>query len=453
MTIEVLPFGTKCNLDCEYCYQKHQRANPDNVIHYDSEKLIARMKTVKDVWTIFGGEPLLLPRPQLEELLKLAFETTKQSAIQSNGTLISDEHIELFTKYHTYVGLSIDGPGALNDARWIGSEEGTRKATKNTLIAVEKLAAKAKEFPHLMPSFIIQLHRFNMADDRWPIFKEWLVWLDNLGVKSAQFHLLDPDYNAGNLTISAEMQIARVLELWEFQDTLKNLRFQEFTDVLNLQRGKPAPTCVWHSCDPWNTRAVEGVNGDGTPTQCGRGGCNDGKDWTPARGSGVKSISRASGWEGNRFHERQLSLYVTPQDHGGCKDCQFWLTCQSHCPGSGLPSAADNEGDWRLRSSYCHVYKAMFGEAERRVVRVNETPVSLRPDRLQLESRLYGMWASGQEGQLQTLIAEIEGRLTNGYDTSGHGDLHGDHTDTVKPHHGDIPHGDSYQDHTDMSVK
>ena len=71
-------------------------------------------------FTIFGGEPLLVPEHVLEELWAFGLERFGTNGIQTNGTLINDRHIALFKKYKVYVGISVDGPDDLNDVRWAG---------------------------------------------------------------------------------------------------------------------------------------------------------------------------------------------------------------------------------------------------------------------------------------------------------------------------------------------
>jgi uncharacterized protein len=454
MTIEVLPLGTRCNLGCDYCYQENQRHNPNAVGSYDREGLQARLETITEPWVLFGGEPLLLPLRDVEALLEIGFRRTGRTHVQTNGSLITSRHIDVFERYRTHVGISIDGPGPLNDARWAGTLEATRKMTRRTCEAVEALCARARASgqAELVPSFIICLHRLNLSDEAWPVFKDWLRHLDGLGVSHAQHHFLDLDARAGELAVSNDLLIDRMLDLWRFQAELTRLRFKEFDDLIALQRGQAGQTCVWNFCDPWNTRSVEGVNGDSTPTQCGRAGSNDGIDWTPAEGFGTPSECRASNWVGNRSHERQMSLYVTPQEHGGCRGCAYWLMCQGHCPGSAVPSLKDAEGDWRLRSVYCDVFKAQFREAERRLLEADVLPLSRSPQRERMEHRLYELWASGREAYLDNLVGEARGTLPGYMDAT----RHSDHTDAVSRHgdahsdsHGDA-HGDAHGDHADV---
>jgi uncharacterized protein len=437
MSIEVLPFGTRCNIGCAYCYQESTRGGPASAVTYDKETLLAMLRRIDGHWILFGGEPLLVPLADLEEMLRIGFEMHGMTSVQTNGSLITPRHVELFARYNTSVGMSIDGPDELNDARWAGSLEATRKMTRRSLEAIDMLIAKARETGNrrLIPSFIICLHKLNLADDRWPRMKAWLRELDRNGVRSVQHHLLDLDYQASDLYVGPELTVQRLLELWDLQSEFAQLRMKEFTEVVDAQRGRTTQTCVWHACDPWNTRSVEGLNGNGTPTQCGRAGSNDGVDWVPAEGDGAPSVSRSSGFHGNRYHERQLSLYVTPQEHGGCKDCRFWMLCQGHCPGSAVPTARDAEGDWRLRTLYCDVFKALFAEAERRVLRIGEVPMSLHPDRQAMEARFYQLWAAGEESTAEFVLKERTGQLSTCVLTdahvSAHGDLHGDHNDTT----------------------
>ena len=423
MSIEVLPYGTRCNIDCDYCYQKSTRDGAPPVT-YDREKLFEMLRGIKgEHWILFGGEPLLVPLPDLEEMLRIGYDSHGMTSVQTNGSLISPRHVELFAKYNTHVGMSIDGPGELNDARRVGTLEATRKTTQRSHDAIDMLVAKATETGNqrLIPSFIICLHKLNLAEDRWPRMQAWLRELDRKGVQYVKHHLLDLDYKAGDLYVEPALAIQRLIELWHMHAEFRQLRIQELIEAVEAQRGRAVDQCVWHACDPWNTRSVEGLNGDGTPTQCGRATGNDGKDWLPAEGMGTPSVSRSSGFQGHRFHERQLSLYVTPQEHGGCKDCRFWLLCQGQCPGSAVPSVKDREGDWRLRSVYCDVFKALFTEAERRVVRIGETPVSLRPDRPALEARFYRQWASGQEDALSWALRAETPRPAGDQHASEHG--------------------------------
>lgn len=111
-----------CNLRCGYCYDKDS--------HQDSVKGISKIAT--DIFQregehiinsldilykgeknpkiiLHGGEPLLIKTSILDKFCKELQNRNIDMSIQTNGTLITDEVIELFKKYNFSVGLSLDG--------------------------------------------------------------------------------------------------------------------------------------------------------------------------------------------------------------------------------------------------------------------------------------------------------------------------------------------------------
>jgi len=245
--------------------------------------------------------------------------------------------------------------------------------------------------------------------------------------------------------------------------TFKNINILNFREITDLLRGKDERVmCVWHACDPWNTSAVQGLEGDGSPSHCTRTN-KDGIDWLPAEGWGKETYWQIGKFhKTHRSHERQLSLYVTPQEHGGCKDCRFWSLCMGQCPGTGDESVDGQYGDWRLRSSYCQTWKDLFEEGERRLLELGEHPISKNPIRPRMEQVMYEEWKEGREISLSEAISRATGKITHRrLDENGHGDHfdvsrrnrsrrspseHGDHADQAN-HTNITPHGD----HTNLA--
>ena len=91
-------------------------------------------------------------------------------------------------KYNVHVGISIDGPGALNDVRWAGTENLTRAATAKTEAAIEQLCAAG-----LPPGLIVTLHRGNATADKLETLLDWLRRLALTGIRSVRLHLLEID--------------------------------------------------------------------------------------------------------------------------------------------------------------------------------------------------------------------------------------------------------------------
>jgi uncharacterized protein len=411
MSLEFRPFGTRCNLRCRYCYEESTRARGEDV-HYDKAAVWDALSATDSFWSLFGGEPLLLPLAQLEELLALAYGRFGRSSLQTNGSLITDRHVALFDKYRTHAGFSIDGPEELNDIRWAGTLEGTRKMTARSVAALETLAAKAvgDDKPHLRPSIIITLHAGNIGTpERQERLLAWLSDLDARGIQSCNLHVMEMDFEAGEWAVPHDTTIDFLRRLWTLANGFRQLRVAWFREVLALLRGNDRNVnCTWHTCDPWNTSAVEGLEGDGSPSHCTRTN-KDGLAWLPAGGAGQPTVHAIGGFEGNRFHERQLSLYVTPQAAGGCQGCDYWLLCRGQCPGCGEASVAESQGDWRQRSVHCPIWKGLFAEGERRFAAAHERPITRHPRRQEMEHRLYGLWASGQDASVATLLEHVGG--------------------------------------------
>jgi uncharacterized protein len=396
MSTEVLPVGITCQLACHYCYETPLRdANPDE--RYNREAVLASIEKLQNPWSLFGGEPLVLHISHVDELLSLAHKRWGHSGVQTNGALITDAHIALFKKYKTQIGISLDGPDELNDSRWAGTLDATRRQTAKTQWAIERLCEAAKTTPHLLPSIIVTLHAGNCAKEVFPRFVEWIRKLDQLGITSVNPHVMELDAGAHKLYLNQDELCDRLVDLWNLQETLTNLKFTKFAEVLKLLRGDDDVACTWHACDPLNTAAVQSIDHTGAPSVCART-FKGAQRWLPAEGTGYSAP--LVGHQGSRHHTRQIALYVTPQEHGGCKDCEFWLLCMGQCPGEG------EHGDWRSRSSYCQTWKRLFAEGEKRLRAVGEQPFSQWKDRTHIEGLMYGMWVQGTNGSLSTLVKQ-----------------------------------------------
>lgn len=129
----VLKVAERCNLACPYCYYFYQ----ENELHKGSAAFMSEA-TVRAVASflrrgaqehqiahlfigLHGGEPTLLPKARYDQICtilrdELADVTTVHFAMQTNGTLLDDEWIDLIAKHRVMVGVSIDGPPHIHDA-------------------------------------------------------------------------------------------------------------------------------------------------------------------------------------------------------------------------------------------------------------------------------------------------------------------------------------------------
>ena len=430
MTVEVMPVGERCALACRMCFQNPIRAAGNaGRGDYDLEEMKKALSIENYHFTLFGGEPLLMPIEDLTKLWAWGLEKYGQNGIQTSASCIREEHFELFKKYNVSVGLSLEGPGALNDIRWAGSLERTRKTTAQVEAVLYRLIDTGRP-----PSLITTFNRGNAAPDRLPRLLEWFRELDRRGLRHINLHLMeidDPELR-GRWTLTAEENAAALLACADLQSELE-IAFMPISDMVGLLLGTDEKSsCVWNACDPLTTRAVRGISAHGERINCSR-----------SNKAGVEMIKAD-----RELLVRPIALYHTDQAAGGCSGCRFWFACKGSCPGEAMG------GDWRRRTEHCQTLKMVFSELEDRLGALGFKPISRNERRRRtVETALLEAYEAGRPIR----ISEIGAQGAKCSSSNGHGDGHGDiphgdgHADGHGDH-GDSPHGDrGHGDHTDAS--
>ena len=132
----VFKITDKCNLGCRYCYRlnSNTRINRNaidySIIQRTLESILAfktdlyaryeihKVPHINFIW--HGGEPMLAGIQMFESILRIQ-DLHKDSGlkinniIQTNGTLIDHNFIDLFKRHDFTVGISIDGPHEIQD--------------------------------------------------------------------------------------------------------------------------------------------------------------------------------------------------------------------------------------------------------------------------------------------------------------------------------------------------
>ena len=116
------PMGAVCNLACTYCFYLEKKAlfpqsenykMPLNVLENYIKKYINSQDSpvISFVWQ--GGEPLLAGIEFYQQVIELQkkYNTGKtiENAIQTNGTLITQEWCDFFKENNISIGISLDG--------------------------------------------------------------------------------------------------------------------------------------------------------------------------------------------------------------------------------------------------------------------------------------------------------------------------------------------------------
>lgn len=382
MGVEVKPLGIKCNIACQYCYQNPERDAGNYLKNYDIGLIKNAIEKEGKNFTLFGGEPLLLPEKDLEELWNFGFKNYGLNTLQTNGSLINERHIKMFKDYKVSVGISIDGPGKLNDIRWAGNTNKTREITQKTEKNIKKIISEG-----IFTILIVTIHKLNSNNESLPILLDWFRYLDKIGVRFVRIHLLEGENSIikQKYSLTAQENIKVLLELSELEKDLKQLRFDIFKDIEELLTAQDSNVgCVWGACDPYTTPSVIGIDGLGQKTNCER-----------ANKEGINFLKSDS-----FGYERYLALYNTPQEYGGCKGCRFFLMCKGYCPGTAI------DNDWRNRTEYCEVWKKLFEIAEQNILQKGKTPLSLAKQLKNFEQKMLEIWETGSNPNLFKIFSE-----------------------------------------------
>lgn len=416
MSIELQPLGVKCSIACDYCYQTEQRKQ-EGPQSYSLEKmqaaLIAEGVGGNTGFSFFGGEPLLMPLGDFETMLEWAKARGVRPSVQTSATTVTEKHFELFERFGVSVGVSLDGPGELNGARSAKDPAKTAQTSALAETILKRLLTEKK----ISTSLIVTLHQVNAGtEEKLATLIAWVKGLVEIGLKWVNFHPLEVDTEQAKSLVMPEVRQIEVMRALR-RELAHLLHCSPFTDMQHQLLGVGQANCVWHGCDPYTTPAVRGINGQGEKQNCGRTN-KDGVAYVKATTSG---------------QQRQLALYLTPQEHGGCQGCRFFYACAGECPGTG-------EGqDWRSRTSHCEMIKAVMGDMEVECVAEGKTPISQSLQRAAIEAQMLAAWERGAVLTVAQAVSKVA------FDNVGH--AHGDIA------HGDQPHGDSHGDHHDQGAK
>ncbi|MCZ2337666.1 MAG: radical SAM protein [Chitinophagales bacterium] len=122
--------ASRCNLDCSYCYvyqgeDTSWRQQPKRMSVETINVLVTRLieqsqsQSVGFAIVLHGGEPLLLGHERLEYLLKLLRGYFSHDlypiSLQTNGGLLTEKYLNLFSDMKVSVSVSIDGNRQAND--------------------------------------------------------------------------------------------------------------------------------------------------------------------------------------------------------------------------------------------------------------------------------------------------------------------------------------------------
>jgi len=250
ITVDILEIVLKitecCNIACRYCYY-FRGGNTD----FEEKPKVIRKDTIYSLSNFFkeailtnkikllridfhGGEPLMMGKKRFVEMVEIFNSELSQLVIleyvlQSNGTLIDDEWIEIFSKYNVAASVSLDGDQTIHDANRIDKKgRGTYlRATEG----LKKLIFAAENNKVPSPGIISVI---NDKSDTNSIFKHFIKDL-----KSPFVSFIEQDLTLDQLNQEIIEKISNnllaVYNEWEKINTpniVEDISVRNFNDIL-----------------------------------------------------------------------------------------------------------------------------------------------------------------------------------------------------------------------------
>ena len=249
ITSFLLKVTARCNLNCDYCYvfnhadqswKQMPSALRENDQDLFADRLADYIKTnqIERCLVVFhGGEPLLIGVERLLGIVQKIRKVVPTEAIvdfslQTNGTLLTREKIELLSSANIGVSLSLDGPAEVNDLHRL-TPKGNSSFSK-----VLKAFYLLKEYPNIFNGVI------GVVDGRASP-KTLFEFFAPLDPPQLDFllpdanHLNPPPLRAENPDIYINW-LKEAFDLW--YDVYPDLKIRYFDELLGAIAGLPSGT-------------------------------------------------------------------------------------------------------------------------------------------------------------------------------------------------------------------
>lgn len=220
----VLKVIGKCNLNCTYCnifngVDKTYQVKPA-VLSVESAQALGKYLSqairedgISRVSVVLhGGEPLLMKPAKMREVINSVKQGIPDGQIdfslQTNGILINQEWINLFSEFQINVGVSIDGPKKVHDHYRV--DKSGSGSFDDVVAGIEHLkrALDSGLIPHLSVLAV-----WNPKQDATELYT---LIVQQLGIKS--FDVLMPDATHDNVAFlnrkGLEKFLCEIFDLW-----------------------------------------------------------------------------------------------------------------------------------------------------------------------------------------------------------------------------------------------
>ncbi|CEG28489.1 anaerobic sulfatase maturase [Bacillus sp. B-jedd] len=347
-----------CNLACDYCYystcggkpgKKINRIDPVVLEKFIREYMERSAGSATFAWQ--GGEPLLAGLDFFEEVVRLQAlyapkNTMISNSIQTNGTLISDRWASFFRKYNFLVGVSLDGPRDIHDAKRVDSSG--KGSFDRVMKGIGHLRNHNVDF-----NILTVVHKGNVGKA-----KEMMQFFESENFNFVQF-IPCMDFRAqqinrpGVYDITAEEYgefLCEAFDYW-YNDGNPRTSIRFFDEMLNVYVNRNPGLCIHRDTCP-QTIILE-QNGDAFPCDFFM---HD--DWKVGN-VGINTIDEILS-----HPKYETFLKMKPTLPEPCKTCEWKKLCHGGCPRNRKweQGYVSSEVDY-----FCSSYKQIYSYADERM--------------------------------------------------------------------------------------
>ena len=158
LSLLIKPASSLCNLRCTYCFYQDVAANRETPSYgvmtpETLETVVDRalsFATGSCTFAFQGGEPTLAGLDFFRRFEALLAERTPKTlsisrALQTNGLLVDEEWAAFLAQHHYLVGLSLDGPSDLHDARRPDAQGRSNRSNPSAASRPNSVSAAGRE--------------------------------------------------------------------------------------------------------------------------------------------------------------------------------------------------------------------------------------------------------------------------------------------------------------------
>ena len=347
-----------CNLACDYCYYSTCGGKPGPKINRIDSAILD--KFIKDymehsqgaanfAWQ--GGEPLLAGLEFFEEVvyrqaLYAPPHTIISNSLQTNATLINDRWASFFKTYNFLIGVSLDGPKEIHDARRVTSNG--KGSFDRVMAGIEHLRKHRVDF-----NILTVIHSGNVGKA-----KELMTFYREQGLDYVQF-IPCMDFRSQQVDRPGVYDITpgeygdflcEVFDEW-YNDGDPQVSVRFFDNMLSVYTNREAELCIHRAACP--TSLVLEQNGDAFP-------CDFfiNEQWTVGNVANSSIADMLAHPNYARFHRMKPAL---PDK---CRSCEWQRLCYGGCPRNRKwnPEGTESDPDY-----FCQSYMRIYAHAHERM--------------------------------------------------------------------------------------